>query len=126
MHYVIFVPNGDDHSDLYVGPVDDRDAAYLQQAIEHLSPMTDEQYLIGPAALLQAAVRYSYILHEKIVYWCIEYQPGLLIVRLASDDELHWAAIRSPVPDFGGREPLPEDGDPDTYEDDENPQINLI
>jgi hypothetical protein len=40
--------------------------------------------------------------------------------------ELEWVALRSPVPNFGGREPLPEDGDPDDYESGDNPQYNLI
>lgn len=40
--------------------------------------------------------------------------------------EMEWVALRSPVPNFAGREPLPEDGDPDDYDGDDNPQYNLI
>jgi hypothetical protein len=39
---------------------------------------------------------------------------------------LQWVALRSPVPNFGGREPMPEDGDPDEYDYGDNPQYNLI
>lgn len=46
-------------------------------------------------------------------------QPG--------SEQFAWVALRSPVPNFAGRTPLPEDGDPETFDDTlPNPQSQLI
>jgi hypothetical protein len=127
MQYVIFVYGDGDKSTLHTGPVSDFDAAYLRKAATHLKPLSDEQYLTGPAVILQTAARFSYVLDGRDLYWCIEWDPGLVVVRMSPDQALQWVALRSPVPNFGGRDPLPEDGDPDEYdEDEENPQYNLV
>jgi len=77
--------------------------------------------------ILKTAARYSYVLDGCDLYWCIEWDPGLVVVRMSPGKELEWVALRSPIPNFGGREPLPEDGDPDEYDEDaENPQYNLV
>jgi hypothetical protein len=124
IQYVIFVYGDGDESTLYAGPVDDGDAAYLRKAAAHFRPLSEEQYLTGPAGILHTAAEISYVLDGHDLYWCIERKPGLLVVRMSPGKELQWVALRSPVPNFGDREPLPEDGDPDEYE--ENPQYNLI
>jgi hypothetical protein len=123
---VNFVYDGDGEPALHTGPVPATDAAYLRQAAAHLKPLSDEQYMTGPACILSTPARYSYVLDGQDLYWCVEWGPGLLVVRMSPDRELQWIALRSPVPNFGGREPLPEDGDPDDYEEDDNPQYNLI
>jgi len=69
--------------------------------------------------------RYSYVLNENDVYWCIEWNPGLIVVRFSPKDEMAWTAIRSPVPNFGGREADESDWD-DYDEDADNHQYNLI
>ena len=125
MQYVNFVYDRPEPT-LHTGPVADSDAAYLRQAAAHLKPLSDEEYMTGPAAILQTTAKYSYVLDSAGLYWCIEWDPGLLVVRMVPDNEMQWVALRSPVPNFGGREPLPEDGDPDDYACDDNPQYNLI
>ncbi len=126
MQYVNFVFEGSDDSTLHTGPVPEGDAAYLRQAAAHLKPLTDEEYMTGPAAILHTMAKSSYILDGEELYWCIEWDPGLVVVKMGPDRGMQWVALRSPVPNFGGREPLPEDGDPDQYDEDDNPQYNLI
>ncbi|QDV20291.1 hypothetical protein Pan153_49660 [Gimesia panareensis] len=126
MQYVNFVFDDDDNSTLYTGPVPECDVAYLQQAAAHLKPLSDEEYMTGPAAVLHTLAKYSYVLDADDLYWCIEWDPGFVMIRMSPDAELQWVALRSPVPNFGGREPLPEDGNPEEYECDDNPQYNLI
>jgi hypothetical protein len=126
MQYINFVYEGDGAPTLHTGPVPDSDAVYLRQAATYLKPLSDEDYMKGPAGIPGTMAKYSYVLDDQDLYWLIEWDPGLLVVRMAPDKELQWVAIRSPVPNFGGREPLPEDGDPDDYDDDDNPQYNLI
>ncbi|MCA9036367.1 MAG: hypothetical protein KDA91_14630 [Planctomycetaceae bacterium] len=127
MQYVIVLhDNSDDTPELHCGPVPNGDADYLRLALKNLTPLSDEHYVNGPAAILRTMANHSYVLDGSQLYWCIEWEPGLLIISMAPDGELKWVALRSPVPDFGGREPLPEDGDPDDYDDGDNPQYNLI
>jgi hypothetical protein len=125
MQYFNFVNDCDDPK-MYTGPVPHGDAAYLRQAAAHLKPLTDEDYMVGPAVVLRTMAKYSYVLDGEELYWCVEWDPGLVIVKMAPDTEMQWTALRSPIPNFGGREPLPEDGDPDEYDDDNNPQYNLV
>lgn len=126
MQFVNFVYEDSDDPTLHTGPVPDGDAAYLRQAATHLKPLTDEEYMTGPAALLRTMAKYTYVLDDKELYWCIEWAPGLVIVKMAPDADMQWVALRSPIPNFGGRQPLPDDGDPDEYDEDNNPQYNLI
>jgi hypothetical protein len=126
MQYVNFVFEGGEEPTLYTAPVSDSDATYLRRAVSYLKSLSDEDYLNGPAAILQTMAKYSYILDGNDLYWCVEWEPGLIVVKMAADTEMKWVALRSPVPDFGGREPLPEDGDPEDYVHDNNPQYNLI
>lgn len=127
MRYINFVYGKSDVPTLHTGPVSESDADYLRRAAAHLQPLTDEDYMTGPAAMLNTMAKSSYVLDGNVLYWCIEWHPGLIVVKLAPDAELQWVALRSPVPGFGGRDPLPEDGNPDDYdEDSDNPQYNLI
>ena len=126
MQYVNFVYEDSDEPTLHSGPVSDSDAAYLRQAATHLKPLSDKEYITGPAVILHTMAKYSYVLDSNELYWCIEWDPGLLIVKMVPDKKMEWVALRSPVPNFGGREPLPEDGDPDDYDCDDNPQYWLL
>lgn len=125
MQYLNFVFEGGDDPKLHTGPVAESDAAYLRRAAMHLRPLSDEEYMTGPGYLMGTMAKFSYVLDDTDLYWCVEWQPGLLIVKMSPDRELQWVALRSPVPNFGGREPLPEDGESDD-DDDDNPQYNLI
>jgi hypothetical protein len=124
MQYVNFVSDDDDNQTMHTGPVEEGDAAYLRQATEHLRPLSDEEYMTGPAGVLQTFAKSSYVLDGDALYWCVEWEPGLLVIRMEPGKELQWVALRSPVPNFGGREPHPDD-DPD-YDEDDNPQYSLI
>lgn len=126
MQYVNFVCRDSDDPILHTAPVPESDAAYLRRAFAHLKPLSDEEYMNGPAAILRTMAKYSYVLDGDELYWCTEWNPGLLVLKLAPNTEMEWVALRSPVPNFGGREPLPEDGDSGDYDCDDNPQYNLI
>lgn len=124
MQYVNFVHEGDGEPLLHTGPVPAPDAEYLRKAAAHLKPLSDEQYMTGPACILHTLAKFSYVLDGEDLYWLVEWAPGLLVVKMSPDRELQWVALRSPVPNFGGREPLPDDSD--EYDEDNNPQYNLI
>jgi hypothetical protein len=127
MHYVVFV-NGDEAiaGEMLAGPVEPGDEAYLRaRVIPVMRPLSDEEYLNGPAAIVSTGARSSYVLDEQDVYWCVEWEPGLLVIRFTPEDTMSWAAVRSPNPGFGGREATEEEWD--AYDEDaENPQYNLV
>ncbi|AIR89025.1 hypothetical protein LK03_06960 [Pseudomonas cremoricolorata] len=87
--------------------------------------MSDREYLDGPAAVLHTGARYSYILSGEDIYWCVEWEPGLVVVKHSPYGSMAWTALRSPVPNFGGR-PASEVEMAQFDEDDENPQYNLV
>lgn len=125
MTYIISVYTDEQNATIYSTPVPSEDEAYLERVCTTLTPLSDEDYLNGPAAILQTGARYSYILAEENILWCIEWSPGLIVLRFSPNDRFKWTAIRSPVPEFGGREALPSDID--NYDEDaHNPQYNLI
>jgi hypothetical protein len=125
MRYLIWVPNEEDEGQtLHAAPVPDEDAAYLRRAISTLQPLSEDGYLDGPVTVLSTLARFSYVLDGETVYWCIEWDPGMWVLRLGPG-ELAWTALRSPVPDFGGRTPLPEEEE-SFDEDAENHQYNLV
>lgn len=129
MDYVIFVEEGDgdseDESLLYAAPLARAEEAYLHRVKKTLRPLSHEEYMEGPAVILQTAAKYSYILDRDTVLWCIEWAPGLIVVQFTPGGGLAWTAIRSPVPDFGGREATPAEVAAFDSEAD-NPQYNLI
>ena len=124
--YINFIETGKDGWVMHTAMVGKDDAKYLRKAIAHLQPMPDDYYLNGLAALQYTAVRCSYVLDGRSLYWCSEFDPGLVIVKLSPGAAaLQWVVLRSPVPHFGGREPLP--ADVAVYDEDaSNPQYNLI
>lgn len=126
MQYVNLVYGNTDAPTLHAAPVPSREADYLRLATLHLKPLSDEEYMTGPAAILHTAAKYSYVLDGEALFWCIEWDPGLIVIKIAPETDLQWVALRSPNPHFGGREPLAEDGDADAYDMDDNPQYELI
>lgn len=125
MQYYILVEDESDERVAYVAAVPEEDAAYVARVAATLRPMSDDQYMHGPAAVLQTFAPYSYVLEGDAVYWCAEWGPGLIVVRFCPGGSLAWTALRSPVPDFGGREASESDW-ADYDEDAENPQYNLV
>lgn len=119
--YVIFVDEV-----MLAAPLEKGDHEYfVSRLLPHLQPLSDEDYMEGPAVILHTLARYSYIVYCKEIYWCVEWEPGLLVVRFAPDGPMAWAAFRSPIPNFGGRKPTTEDLR-DYDEDAENRQYNLV
>lgn len=124
MRHIIFVER-DDQIDAHVAPVPEDDVAYLKKVIASLRPLSRDAYLNGPAVILHSLAPYSYVLHGRDLYWCVEWPPGLLVVRFSLDGAMAWSMLRSPVPDFGGR--VAEDSEWDDYDEDaENRQYNLV
>ena len=125
MHYIIWATDDNDNEVQHAAPVAESDAAYLQQIIEQLKPLSDADYMNGPAVILRTLAKSCYVICGEDVLWCTEWGPGLVVIRFSPSGEMAWAAIRSPVPNFGGREASEEELD--AYDEDEdNPQYNLI
>jgi hypothetical protein len=98
---------------------------FMDHVLPNLRQISDEDYVQGPAVILHTLARYSYILYCGDVYWCAEWEPGLIVVRFSPDGSLAWTALRSPIPDFGGRKATAEE-ERDYDEDAENHQYNLV
>ncbi|WP_147274407.1 hypothetical protein [Bremerella cremea] len=125
MRYVILVERKREAPAMYTAEIDQDDAAYLQAAAKTMRPLSSEDYMRGPAAILHMLARYSYILDGQDVYWCVEWTPGMIVIKFSPGGQMQWTALRSPVPDFGGRQPTPEDKA--AYDKDApNHQVNLI
>jgi hypothetical protein len=126
MHYINFVFENDNEI-LHCGPVEEEDAQYLRRAIATLRPLSEEDYINGPAVVLGTMARFSYVLEGDAVYWCVEWDPGMIIVRFSPSQPLAWTALRSPNPGFGGREPTAEDlANASDDEDEHNSQYTLV
>ena len=103
--YVIFVDEV-----MFAAPLEEGDFRYFTAHIlPTLRSLSDEEYMEGPAVIMHTFARYSYILYRHDVYWCAEWEPGLIVVRFSPDGGLAGAAMRSPIPNFGGREPAEKD-----------------
>lgn len=132
MRYLVYVEDEeeDEHGDatytLNSGPVAIADANYLREAVALMKPLTDEQYMSGPAVLPHFMAKFSYVLDGETIFWCIEWDPGLIVLRVPLEGTFSWVALRSPIPDFGGREPIPVDREPSEYGFENNPQYNLV
>jgi hypothetical protein len=124
--YVIYVDQDEEERVMMTAPLAERDRRYFTEGIiPALRPMSDEEYKNGPMVVLHTMAKFSYVLHDRDVYWCVEWQPGLIVVRFSPGGTFAAAALRSPNPGFGGREPTEEDL-ANYDEDAENPQYNLI
>ena len=119
--YVIFVDEV-----MLAAPLQDGDFRYFaDHIIPSLRPLSDAQYMEGPAVILHTFARYSYVLYRTDVYWCAEWEPGLVVVRFSPDGSMAWTAMRSPIPNFGGRVAAAEDVR--SYDEDaDNHQYNLV
>lgn len=126
MRYLIFVDDGNEQQKMYEGPVNELDCRYLANVVAPtLRPLKAEEYEQSFAAILHTFARFSYILSGEDVYWCVEWSPGLIVVRFSPNGAMAWSALRSPVPEFGGRVPLQTDVE--SYDEDaENHQYNLV
>jgi hypothetical protein len=83
--------------------VDPEEQAYVRDVIRPaLRPLATDAYLEGPVAILGTAARWSYVLDGDDLLWCVEWDPGLLVI-VVSGATLSWCALRAPNPEFGGR-----------------------
>src|SRR4051812_27723301 len=95
VQYVIFVDQGEEEGVMLTAPLEGGDRDYLVNGIvPTMRPLSDEDYLQGPAAILHTLAKYSYILFRGDVYWCVEWEPGLLVVRFSPDGTMAWSALR--------------------------------
>lgn len=94
MQYIAFAEDMDRGEVMLCAPVRLRERDYLQEVVvPALQPLSVEDYANGPAAILQIEARWSYILDGRVAYWCIEWPPGLLVLRFAAATPMQWAAI---------------------------------
>jgi hypothetical protein len=126
MQYIIFVEATLGETAMFAGPVEGGDRSYFVDGIlPIMRPLSDNDYLQGPVVILNTLARFSYILYRNDVYWCIEWDPGLVVVRFSLDGTMAWTALQSPNPEFAGRTPSAEETA--AYDEDaENHQYNLV
>lgn len=126
MQYVIFVTGKRGDEVMHTAPLAEDDERFLgERVLPTLQPLDDETYLNGPAMILHTGARFSYVLNGPDLLWCVEWEPGLLVLRFSPDGRMAWTALRSPVPGFGGRKPMAQDVE--RYDEDaEDPQYNLV
>jgi len=125
IRYIIFVQQKGGEDVMFAAPVGDDDRFYFENGIlPTLRCLSNEDYVNGHAAVLHSAARFSYILADREVFWCAEWEPGLIVVRVSAEGQMAWTALRSPIPNFGGRTPSEDDCDFD--EDAVNHQYNLV
>ena len=125
--YLIFDLEDDANDEpILSSAVGEAEAEYLREVVlPRLRPLSEEDYFNGPLAIYATAARFSYVLAGSDVYWCVEWSPGLLVIRFSADGSMSWCALRSPVPELGGREATEEEWD--AYDEDApNPQYNLV
>lgn len=95
MRYLIWTT--DDQSDLLYAsaPVQESHQAYFSASVmPHLRPVTADFYIGSFAVLVQTTARWSYLLAEDKLYWCILWTPGMLVLEISEDGTLRAAAIR--------------------------------
>ena len=109
MKYILTVFEGE-KEELVVKPVPRESVDYLRYVVfPALQPLSDEEYMYGPAAILRTFAHFSYILDGEVLYWCIEWEPGLLVIEMSPSGKMRWSSHKSLNPRFGGREASEEE-----------------
>jgi len=92
-----------------VKPVQRLYARYFhEEVVPRFQPISVDQFVGGPIGISTTAARFSYVLDNEAVNWCIEWNPGLFVISV-TQNSMHWAARRSPNPEFGGRSATAEE-----------------
>jgi hypothetical protein len=130
VHFVIHIAECDRDktvADTWLSkPVTKADADYLRdKVIPVMQEMSDEDYLFGPAGFLCTLAASSYILDEDAIYWCIRWEPGIVVLKFSAREPIQWAALRRLGPEVGDREPSDEEWD-DWNDENEDYQYNLV
>lgn len=102
LRYMIWVEDAKGRGAYHCAPVAKREAQYLRaHALPTLRPIDRETYVQCFAAVLGTAKRSSYVLDGSDVVWCVEWEPGLLVLRFSPDGSMSGTALRSPRRFFG-------------------------
>jgi hypothetical protein len=124
MQYVINVCDDLNEPRVFAAHVAANDASYIRRIAMMLKPLSDDDYMNGPGALLYTLAKFSYVLDKDDLFWLIEWDPGLIVIWFSPTGNTKWSAIRSPVPNFGGREAC--DSDWRAYDENaDDPQIQF-
>ena len=101
MEYVFY---SEQHGKQFTRPVSTESELYLNRFILlMMSPLSDDDYILGPLKLFGSLSKYIYILDNENVYWCISETPGLVLVKFSPNSFLEQATAPSPNPEYGGR-----------------------
>lgn len=124
--HLIFPPQDRTGQRVLARDVRPSEVDYLRSVvIPRLRPLSEDEYVNGPHAIVATMARWSYILSSHYLYWCIEWDPGLLVICFSPDGQMQWCALRSPDPQFGGRRASP--AEIDAFDEDQpNPQYHLV
>jgi len=126
MKYLIYIIENDNTESIHSGPVAIPEMEYLKNHVfPYFKTLSHEEYKNGHVAILNTGAKSSYISDGDDVLWCIEWPPGLIVVRFLNNGLMEWTAMRSPNPEFGGREAAECDWI-DYDEDAVDHQYNLI
>lgn len=102
-HYIVTDHAGQSEVAM-VKPLENILAQYMRkQVLPLMKPLSKDDYLYGPAAILGAEAAYSYLLDGSVVYWCVEWDPGLLVIRFDDKGKMAYAALQALNPLFGNR-----------------------
>lgn len=122
MQYITFAEDMDRGEIMLCGPVRPQEMAYIRETIApQLQPMTKEDYVNGPAAILQTEARWSYVLDGETAYWCVEWLPGLLVLQFTENGPMQWATVASSQLEAANAAEMK-----DYNEDEDEPQYRLI
>ena len=126
MRYLILIGDPTAGEEMLTAPVGSRESAYIRdEAFPQMEPLSDEEYIKGPLAILATGARSSYVLCDSDVLWCVEWPPGLLVIRFSPSGDMRWCSLRSPVPNFAGRSATDEELD--RYDENQpNPQYAIV
>jgi hypothetical protein len=126
MHYYIVTDHNGQEGVALVKGLDTVIANYLRkEVLPRLKPLSKEDYLYGPAAILGAEPAFSYVVEGSNVYWCVEWDPGLLVIRFDDKGKMAYAALPAINPLFGNRTATL--AELKEYEErDHDPQVELV
>jgi hypothetical protein len=83
--YVIFVDDEGEKGAMFMAPLEPGDRDYFKNVLRKMRPLSDHEYMNGLDAIRHTLARYSYILWEECVFWCVEWDSGLIVIRFSPD-----------------------------------------
>ena len=101
MKYLIWVTEKDNSEKMYAAPVDKIDSDYFKREVtSYLKPISQAFYCQSFCAILQTLSRWSYVLYNEKLYWCILWgTSGLIVLEFQDDGTIQGVALRSPHKD---------------------------